>query len=160
MPVVFGKSFLYVATESMNDPDNPDCLKAGTGIIIEKVHDYESLKLSTPIYDEEGNTLAYKSIENPFGFLQGELSATAAGGFANLWITSPTPLTISVPEEAVWIKAALTPEYGFYRLSVQVDPLEDPAERRGIISLQLQAGGFSIGAIEVIQAGATTGESE
>ena len=112
------------------------------------------------VYDEEGNTLTYKSIENPFGFLQGELSATAAGGFANLWITSPTPLTISVPEEAVWIKAVLTPEYGFQKLSVQVDPLEETAERSGIISLQLQAGGFSIGAIEVIQAGATTGESE
>ena len=60
VPVVFGKSFLYVATESMNDPDNPDCLKAGTGIIIEKVHDYESLKLSTPIYDEEGNIVDYE----------------------------------------------------------------------------------------------------
>ncbi len=60
VPVVFGKSFLYVATESMNDPDNPDSLKAGTGIIIEKVTNYESLKLSTPIYDEEGNIVDYE----------------------------------------------------------------------------------------------------
>ena len=111
------------------------------------------------VYDEEGNTITYKSIENPYGFLQGELSATAEGGYANLWITSPTPLTISVPETE-WMKAVLTPEYGFYKLWVQVDPLEETTERRNNISLQLQTGGFSIGAIEVIQAGATTGESE
>ena len=112
------------------------------------------------VYDEEGNTLIYKSLENPFGFLQGELSAPAAGGYANLWITSPVPLSISVPEDAVWIKAVLTPEYGFQKLCVQVDPLDETTERREYISLQLQAGGYSIGAIEVIQAGATTGESE
>ena len=55
VPQVFGKSFLYVATESMNDPDNPDSLSAGTGIIIEKVKDFDSLKVSTPIYGDPEN---------------------------------------------------------------------------------------------------------
>ena len=50
VPRVFGKSFLYVATESMNNLDDPKCLKAGTGIIIEKVKDFNSLKTSQPIY--------------------------------------------------------------------------------------------------------------
>ena len=40
VPRVFGKSFLYVATESMNNPEDPNCLKAGTGVIIEKVKDF------------------------------------------------------------------------------------------------------------------------
>ena len=53
VPTVFGKSFLYFATESMNDPENPDCLKAGTGIIIEKVKDFDSLRVSKPIYGNE-----------------------------------------------------------------------------------------------------------
>ena len=53
VPRVFGKSFLYVATESMNNPDDPNCLKVGTGIIIEKVQNFESLKVSNPIYSEE-----------------------------------------------------------------------------------------------------------
>ena len=51
VPRVFGKSFLYVATESMNNPDDPNCLKAGTGIIIEKVTNFDSLKTSNPIYE-------------------------------------------------------------------------------------------------------------
>ena len=50
VPRVFGKSFLYVATESMDNPDDPNCLKAGTGIVIEKVKDFSSLKVSNPIY--------------------------------------------------------------------------------------------------------------
>ena len=112
------------------------------------------------VYDEEGNTLTYKALEDPLGFLRGELSATAAGGYANLWITSPIPLTISVPEDAVWIKAALIPEYGFQRLWVEVDPLDEMSERRENISLKMQAGSYSIGVIEVIQAGATTGGTE
>ncbi len=53
VPQVFGKSFLYVATESMDDPDNKNSLKVGTGIIIEKVRNYESLRISTPIYGDE-----------------------------------------------------------------------------------------------------------
>ena len=112
------------------------------------------------VYDEEGNTLTYKALDDPLGFLRGELSATAAGGYANLWITSPIPLSISVPEDAAWIKATLTPEYGFQRLWVQVDPLDEMSERRENISLKMQAGIYSIGVIEVIQAGATTGGTE
>ena len=53
VPRVFGKSFLYVATNSMDDPDNPDCLRPGTGIIIEKVTSYEDLKVSEPIYGDK-----------------------------------------------------------------------------------------------------------
>lgn len=59
VPSAFGKSFLYVATDSMDDGTD-DCLSPGTGIIIEKVGDYSSLKASTPIYDEEGNVIDYQ----------------------------------------------------------------------------------------------------
>ena len=55
VPSAFGKSFLYVATDSMEDPDNKDCLRPGTGIIIEKVTNLDSLKISTPIYGDEEN---------------------------------------------------------------------------------------------------------
>ena len=55
VPQVFGKSFLYVATDSMNDPDNKNCLAPGTGIIIEKVKSYESLTTSKPIYGDKEN---------------------------------------------------------------------------------------------------------
>jgi hypothetical protein len=55
VPQVFGKSFLYVATDSMNDPDNKNCLAPGTGIIIEKVKSYESLTISKPIYGDKEN---------------------------------------------------------------------------------------------------------
>ena len=53
VPRVFGKSFLYVATESMNNPKDPNCLKAGTGIIIEKVKDFNSLRVSNPLYEDK-----------------------------------------------------------------------------------------------------------
>lgn len=53
VPRVFGKSFLYVATESMNNPEDPNCLKAGTGIIIEKVKDFNSLRVSNPLYEDK-----------------------------------------------------------------------------------------------------------
>ena len=57
VPQVFGKSFLYVATDSMDDPENKNSLSPGTGIIIEKIQNYESLKISNPIYgDEEDST--------------------------------------------------------------------------------------------------------
>ena len=55
VPMVFGSSFLYVSTDSMDDPENPDCLGPGTGIIIQKVSDLQSLRLSDPILDEQGN---------------------------------------------------------------------------------------------------------
>ena len=55
VPQVFGKSFLYVATDSMDDPDNKDCLRPGTGVIIEKVKDFNSLRVSDPIYGDAEN---------------------------------------------------------------------------------------------------------
>ena len=55
VPRVFGKSFLYVATESMDNPEDPKCLKAGTGIIIEKVKDFNSLKVSNPVKWSDDN---------------------------------------------------------------------------------------------------------
>jgi hypothetical protein len=105
----------------------------------------------------EGSTLTYVPDEETLG---GMLLATAAGGDADLWITSPVDLSVSVSEEATWLHATMEAEDGFQRLRVHVDPLEDTAERREKISLQFKAGGFSIGKIDVIQAGATTGESE
>ena len=76
VPMVFGSSFLYVSTDSMDDPDNPDCLAPGTGIIIQQVRSYDELRCSTPILDEQGKptgdyqkdgdivTFYYKDIRN------------------------------------------------------------------------------------------------
>lgn len=59
VPKAFGMSFLYVATNSMDDPDQPNGIHTGSGILIESVKDYASLKVSDPIYDEEGNLTDY-----------------------------------------------------------------------------------------------------
>ena len=104
----------------------------------------------------EGGTLTYEKQEDSLGVLY----ATAEGGDIDLWITSPVDLSVSVPEAASWLHATMTSEDGFQRLQVHVDPLEATAERREKISLQFKAGGFSIGKIDVIQAGATTGGTE
>ena len=55
VPKAFGVSILYVGTDSMEDPDNPNALNPGTGIIIQQVNP-STLKASTPIYDEEDPT--------------------------------------------------------------------------------------------------------
>ena len=106
-------------------------------------------------YLDEGSTLTYEAKENT-------LYSTAAGGDAVLWITFPetVDLSLAVPETATWLHAELTAEDGFRKLQVHVDPFEDPEERRESIFVQLQAGGFPISTITVVQAGATTGESE
>ena len=59
VPRAFGKSFLYVASESMDDPINPNGVHKGSGIIIETCS-VSDLNPSTPIYDEEGNITDYK----------------------------------------------------------------------------------------------------
>lgn len=59
VPSLFGKSVLYVSTDSMLDPDNPESLSPGTGIIIESISP-KDLKPSTPIYNEEGLLIDYE----------------------------------------------------------------------------------------------------
>ena len=55
VPRAFGKSFLYVASESMDDPDNPNGIHKGSGIIIDQCS-VSDLTPSKPIaFDEEGN---------------------------------------------------------------------------------------------------------
>ena len=55
VPRAFGKSFLYVASESMDDPDNPDGIHKGSGIVIDQCS-VSDLTPSTPkSFDEEGN---------------------------------------------------------------------------------------------------------
>ena len=55
VPRAFGKSFLYVASESMDDPDNPGGVHKGSGIIIGQCS-VSDLTPSTPLtYDTEGN---------------------------------------------------------------------------------------------------------
>lgn len=55
VPKAFGVSIMYVATNSMEDPENPDALNPGTGIIIKQV-DPATLVAADPIYDEEDPT--------------------------------------------------------------------------------------------------------
>ena len=60
VPRAFGKSFLYVASESMDDPDNPGGVHKGSGIIIDQCS-VSDLTPSTPLsYDSEGNPTDYK----------------------------------------------------------------------------------------------------
>ena len=55
VPRAFGKSFLYVASESMDDPDNPSGIHKGSGIVIDQCS-VSDLTPSTPkSFDEEGN---------------------------------------------------------------------------------------------------------
>ncbi len=56
VPQVFGQSVLYVATNSMEDPDNPKSIVPGTGILINKVKP-QDIKASTPVYDADGVTI-------------------------------------------------------------------------------------------------------
>ena len=56
VPQVFGQSILYVATDSMDDPDNKNSLSPGTGIIISKVKP-QSIKPSTVYYEDDGVTI-------------------------------------------------------------------------------------------------------
>ena len=59
VPQVFGSSILYVATDSMEDPDNPKALNPGVGIIIKSVKP-EDVKVSTPIFDDEHKVIDYE----------------------------------------------------------------------------------------------------
>ena len=59
VPKIFGKSILYVYSESMDDPDNPDSLSVGMGLIISSVSSTD-IKPSTPIYDEDGILIDYE----------------------------------------------------------------------------------------------------
>ena len=56
---LFGKSMLYVFTDSMDDPNNPNSLSPGTGIVIESIK-VEDVRVSTPIYDEDGIVVDYQ----------------------------------------------------------------------------------------------------
>ena len=67
VPSAFNRSFLYVATDSMANPDDKKSLVPGTGIIIEKVKDVNSLKLSTPVFDEENDP---NHEQDPIDFLR------------------------------------------------------------------------------------------
>ena len=63
VPSAFNRSFLYVVSESMDDPDQPNGVKKGHGIIIEKVTNFESLKVSDPIYAEDDPNHENKPID-------------------------------------------------------------------------------------------------
>lgn len=58
VPRAFGKSFLYVASESMDDPDNPNGIHKGSGIIIDQCS-VSDLTPSTPIKNEKGEIIDY-----------------------------------------------------------------------------------------------------
>ena len=73
VPQVFGQSILYVATNSMEDPNNPKSIDPGYGIVINKVKP-QDIKPSTPIYGyDEGNnpiTKPYEEHESPIDYLK------------------------------------------------------------------------------------------
>ena len=96
----------------------------------------------------------------PFTFDSGTktLHAPAEGGIADLWLTFSSPLSAVVPEAADWLRAAILPEDGFYRLKVRVDPVEGAEGRESRVVLYLQSVTVPIGEIKVIQAGSVTGE--
>ena len=58
VPRAFGKSFLYVASESMDDPDNPNGIHKGSGIIIDQCS-VSDLTPATPIKNDEGEVVDY-----------------------------------------------------------------------------------------------------
>ena len=59
VPRAFGKSFLYVASESMDDPINPGGVHKGSGIIIDQCS-VSDLTPSTPIKNENGDIIDYE----------------------------------------------------------------------------------------------------
>ena len=59
VPRAFGKSFLYVASESMDDPANPGGVHKGSGIIIDQCS-VSDLTPSTPIKNENGDIIDYE----------------------------------------------------------------------------------------------------
>ena len=91
-----------------------------------------------------------------FTFDEGTLLVPAAGGEATLWLTFRSALSVSVPETAAWLQAGMAATDGFYRLTIQVAPAEEPAGREE--TLLIQVGAVPIGEIKVIQAGAPAGE--
>lgn len=58
VPRAFGKSFLYVASESMDDPDNPSGIHKGSGIVIDQCS-VSDLTPATPIKNEQGDIIDY-----------------------------------------------------------------------------------------------------
>ena len=60
VPKAFGVSFLYVLTDSMDNPNDPNCLGPGTGIIISTVDPASirpSNRIEIPVYKEDGVTI-------------------------------------------------------------------------------------------------------
>lgn len=98
-------------TVSISPKDNPDFVIAS--FVIKQA----TRALTYEV--EPGSTLAcdlyMKSIEAP-----------AEGGDAVVWITFVSGVTVrSFPE---WVKASITPEGGFYKLNISVDPSETARE--------------------------------
>lgn len=97
---------------------------------------------------------------SPFTFdpEQGTLNVPAEGGEVDLWITFSSPLAVSVPETAEWVRAVITEEDGFKRLRIRVDPETDGTSRDTTLLIHLETAAVPIGVIKVNQAGAVTGE--
>ena len=81
------------------------------------------------------------------------LTAPAAGGDADIWITSSSGLAAGVPEAQNWAQASLAAEDGFWHLKVHVDALPSETERTGGVTLfaQTAIGNIPIGEIKIIQ---------
>lgn len=59
VPKAFGSSFLYVATSSMDDPEQENPLSPGTGLVIQEVS-LDSIKESTPVRNDEDEIVDYQ----------------------------------------------------------------------------------------------------
>jgi hypothetical protein len=106
---------------------------------------------------DASSAFLYESFD-PNDHVIGLIKATAEGGDSDYWLTAPVDLSVSVPEDVTWLQAVMTPEDGFQHLHIHVDSIDNMEERKGGISIIFMNLPFR--SIDVIQAGATTGESE
>ena len=122
--------------------DNPD-------YVITTFQVFQATNSKSDVQLEDGGPFTFDTVTNT-------LFAPAEGGEATLWLTFSLPLSVSVPETADWLQAEMTEEDGFWRMKVQVAPVEG-VDREVDLDVFLQTGGISIYTIKVIQAGEPAG---
>ena len=123
---------------TVSPKDNPD-------FVITTFQVFQATNSKSDVQLEDGGPFTFDTVTNT-------LFAPAEGGEATLWLTFSLPLSVSVPVTADWLQAEMTEEDGFWRMKVQVAPVEG-VDREVDLDVFLQTGGISIYTIKVIQAG-------